>query len=277
MALNLTVKVHPVVLFQIVDAYERRNADSHRVIGTLLGTQDKGVVEVTNCFCVPHKEHADQVEAELNYAMDVYELNRRVNASENIVGWWATGNEVTNHSSVIHEYYSRECREPVHVTLDTGLGGARMGLRAYVCVALGVPRGKQGCMFTPVDVGLTHYEPEVVGLQLCQKTMGAGGRARQVQPLADLAQVAEAAARLSALLEQVQAYVEDVLAERAAPNDAVGRQLLELVTALPDLAADSFADAFNSGVKDLLMVVTLAQLIKTQLQLNEKLTLLTSQ
>lgn len=35
--LNLTVKVHPVVLFQIVDSYERRNADSHRVIGTLLG------------------------------------------------------------------------------------------------------------------------------------------------------------------------------------------------------------------------------------------------
>lgn len=37
MALNLTVKVHPVVLFQIVDAYERRKAESHRVIGTLLG------------------------------------------------------------------------------------------------------------------------------------------------------------------------------------------------------------------------------------------------
>lgn len=53
------------------------------------GTSDKGVVEVTNCFCVPHKEHADQVEAELNYAMDVYELNRRVNASENIVGEFA--------------------------------------------------------------------------------------------------------------------------------------------------------------------------------------------
>lgn len=37
MACNLIVRVHPVVLFQIVDAYERRNADSHRVIGTLLG------------------------------------------------------------------------------------------------------------------------------------------------------------------------------------------------------------------------------------------------
>ncbi|XP_063385364.1 eukaryotic translation initiation factor 3 subunit F [Cydia fagiglandana] len=277
MALNLVVKVHPVVLFQIVDAYERRNADSHRVIGTLLGTCDKGVVEVTNCFCVPHKEHADQVEAELNYAMDVYELNRRVNATENIVGWWATGNEVTNHSSVIHEYYSRECREPVHVTLDTSLQGARMGLRAYVCVALGVPRGKQGCMFTPIDVTLTSYEPEIVGLQLCQKTMGPGGRSRQVQPAPDLALVAEAATKLSSLLDQVLAYVEDVLAGRAAPHNATGRALLQLAQAVPGLAQDSFADAFANSVKDLLMVVTLAQLIKTQLQLNEKLTLLTSQ
>ena len=38
MALNLTVKVHPVVLFQIIDSYERRNLDAQRVIGTLLGS-----------------------------------------------------------------------------------------------------------------------------------------------------------------------------------------------------------------------------------------------
>lgn len=36
-ALNLTVRVHPLVLFQVCDAFERRNADSQRVIGTLLG------------------------------------------------------------------------------------------------------------------------------------------------------------------------------------------------------------------------------------------------
>ena len=52
----------------------------------VLGSVDKGIIEVTNCFCVPHKEHDDQVEAELSYALDVYELNRRVNSSENIIG-----------------------------------------------------------------------------------------------------------------------------------------------------------------------------------------------
>lgn len=56
------------------------------ITNQFIGSVDKGVVEVTNCFCVPHKEHDDQVEAELSYALDVYELNRRVNSSENIVG-----------------------------------------------------------------------------------------------------------------------------------------------------------------------------------------------
>lgn len=50
------------------------------------GSVEKGVVEVTNCFCVPHKESDDQVEAEITYALDVYDLNRRVNSSESIVG-----------------------------------------------------------------------------------------------------------------------------------------------------------------------------------------------
>lgn len=68
----------------------------------------------------------------MNYAMDLYDLNRRVNTQEAIVGWWATGNEVTSHSSVIHEYYARECNNPIHLTLDTTLQGTRMGIRAYV-------------------------------------------------------------------------------------------------------------------------------------------------
>lgn len=51
-----------------------------------IGSVEKGVVEVTNCFCVPHKETDDQVEAEISYALDVYDLNRRVNSSESIIG-----------------------------------------------------------------------------------------------------------------------------------------------------------------------------------------------
>lgn len=283
MALNLTVKVHPVVLFQIVDAYERRKTDSVRVIGTLLGTVEKGMIEVTNCFCVPHKESESQVEANLAYGFDLYELNHRVNAQENIVGWWATGNEVTTHSSVIHEYYVRECNNPVHLTVDTTLTKTtRMAIKAYVCVSLGVPNGKQGSMFTPVKVQITCYEPEVVGLQLCAKTQLpahaqiTGTKTRGIKPMMDLAQIAEASSKLSSMLEQVLAYVEDVLDGKQPPDNQVGRALLDMVHSVPKMSSDQFDEMFNSNVKDLLMVVALSQLIKTQLQLNEKLTLLTS-
>lgn len=56
----------------------------------------------------------------------------------------------------------------------------------------------------------------------------------------------------------------------------VGRALLDMVNSVPKMTSDQFDEMFNSNVKDLLMVDALAQLIKTQLQLNEKLTLLTT-
>lgn len=92
----------------------------------------------------------------------------------------------------------------------------------------------------------------------------------------DLAQVAEASTKLLSLLDQVVAYVEDVINGKQQPDNSVGRSLLDLINSVPHMSTDQFAAMFNSNVKDLLMVVTLSQLIKTQLQLNEKLTFLTT-
>ena len=55
-AVNLRVKVHPVVLFQIADAYERRSMENHRVIGTLVGestTLTKHILEVIQLQVLP--------------------------------------------------------------------------------------------------------------------------------------------------------------------------------------------------------------------------------
>merc|ERR1711936_258188 len=121
MAFNINVKVRPVVLFQICDAYERRNMENHRVIGTLLGSVDKQSVEVTNCFCVPHKEYEERVEADLKFAEDMFDLNKKVAPQETVVGWFATGNEITSHSALIHDYYARGTKDPIHLTVDATL------------------------------------------------------------------------------------------------------------------------------------------------------------
>ena len=59
--LGISVHIHPVVLFTIVDSYERRQENSKRVIGTLLGSREKGVVEIRSAYAVPHNETEDEV------------------------------------------------------------------------------------------------------------------------------------------------------------------------------------------------------------------------
>ena len=56
-----TVRVQPVVLFNVCDAYTRRNEGQERVIGTLLGVITDGVVDVRNCYAVPHDESSERV------------------------------------------------------------------------------------------------------------------------------------------------------------------------------------------------------------------------
>ena len=107
---------------------------------------------------------------------------------ETLVGWFATGNEITSHSALIHDYYARsvgkklgsgrlfmisfhrETKDPIHLTLDTTLVSGQVTMKAYVFVPLGVPGATSGSMFTPVQVELVATEPEIAGLDILYKT-----------------------------------------------------------------------------------------------------------
>merc|ERR1711962_217385 len=222
-------------------------------------------VEVTNCFCIPHKEYEERVEADIVYAQDMYELNRKVAPHETLVGWFATGSEITSHSALIHDYYARETKDPIHLTVDTTLNSGRMGMKAYVFVPIGVPGATSGSMFTPVPVDVPANEAEMTGLDLLQKTKFT--KMRQVDPIPDLARISEGTAKLEIMLDAVIAYVEGVIEGKEAPDNAVGRKLLDLVHSVPNMTPDEFEKMTNSNMKDLLMVISLPQLPKTQLQL----------
>jgi hypothetical protein len=57
-----TYRVHPLVIFSILDHYQRRNDGQARVVGTLLGQQLEGnVIEIKQAFPVPHEEEEESV------------------------------------------------------------------------------------------------------------------------------------------------------------------------------------------------------------------------
>ncbi|CAE1234862.1 EIF3F [Acanthosepion pharaonis] len=270
---GLVCRVHPVVLFTIIDSYERRNEDAHRVIGTLLGCCEKGAVEVSNCFTVPHNESEDEVAVDIEYARNMYELHRKVNNNEVIVGWFSSGGEISEYSVLIHEYYAREAKNPIHITVDTSLqtGSGKMGVKAYISTQMGVANKTTGTMFTPVNVEIQQYEAEQVAVNLIRESKLSPKRS--VSMVTDLQQVDILCSRIQGMLSIVLQYVEDVLAGKIPADNTVGRYLMELIHSVPMIEPDEFSTMLNANMKDLLMVTYLSHLTRTQLALNEKLTM----
>jgi len=265
--------MHPVVLFSIVDSYERRNEDARRVIGTLLGSYEKNAVEITNCFTVPHNECEDEVAIDIEFAKNMFDLHRKVNPNELIVGWYSTGPDITEHSVLIHEYYSRECKNPVHMTVDTTLKQAgHMSIRAYTSTQMGIPGKTTGTMFTPIPYEMTSHDPEAVGVDFIQ--MAKDRPKRMLSSVNDLQQLTSTCIRLQDMLGKVIEYVDNVIAGRVVADNAVGRMLMDLVNSVPKIKPEDFEEMLNSNMKDLLMVMYLSNLAKTQLMLSEKLALL---
>ena len=265
---NLVVKIHPVVLLTICDSYERRNDSQCRVIGTLLGVHEKGAVEITNCICIPHNESEDEVAVDMEFAKAMYELKKKVNPSEVIVGWYATGADVTGHSLLIHDYYSRETNNPVHLIVDTSLSEGKLSWKAFISLPYGIPSKNPGTMFTPCRVEIMGYEPELVGMKLCQKTKHNKQRSAEIVP--DLDMISNAIQDMLQLTDVVLNYVDDVLSNAKPADSSIGRTLMDMIQSLPPMNAEQFVDMINTSMKDILLIVYLSQLIRSQTALQEK-------
>jgi translation initiation factor 3 subunit F len=269
MALNLVARVHPVALFSIVDSFERRNEGATRVIGTLVGTYEKGAVEVTNCFCVPHTESIEEVAIDLEFAKNMYELHRKVNPSEVIVGWYATGHDITEQSVLIHDYYTREVNQPVHLTVDTTLLSGKMGIKGYISTPMGVPGRTNGTMFTPLPIEIVCYEPEAIAVQIAQRGKNATKKTTDI--VGDVESISLATKNMREMLDAVISYIDDVISGQIPADNNIGRCLMDMVHSVPQLDVAEFENMINTSMKDLLMVVYLSQLSKVQLAIHEKL------
>ncbi|RMC11634.1 hypothetical protein DUI87_11755 [Hirundo rustica rustica] len=213
---------------------------------TTFGTVDKHSVEVTNCFSVPHNESEDEVAVDMEFAKNMYELHKKVSPSEIILGWYATGHDITEHSVLIHEYYSREAHNPIHLTVDTSLQNSRMSIKAYVSAPMGVPGKTMGVMFTPLTVKYVYYDTERIGVDLIMKTCFSPNRVIGLS--SDLQQVGSASARIQDTLTMVLQYAEDVLSGKVAADNTVGRFLMDLINQVPKISPEDFETMLNSNI-----------------------------
>lgn len=256
---------HPVVIVSILDHFIRRN-EGHRVIGTLLGVNNDGVIEIRSCFPVPHTE-GEQIAVDMDFHTNMLDLHHRVSPKEVIVGWYSTGSEVDENSAMIHDFYTKKMNSsPIHMTVDTNLTNYTMSVKAYTNVSVIFNEKPLGSQFLPIPLEISAFDAEKIGVDVLMKTKGGDSAL-----LTDLQNLEISIKKLDSMIESVSAYVNQVLEEKIEGDANVGRFLNAAISSLPKIDSTELERIFNNNIQDLLLVVYLANLTRTQLQLSEKL------
>ncbi|CAM9300731.1 unnamed protein product, partial [Discosporangium mesarthrocarpum] len=227
---DIAVKVHPMVLFSILDHYLRRPENQKRVIGTLLGKVVANVVEVTNSFAVPHLEKNEEVAVGKDFNKQMLTLQQKVNARETIVGWYATsfdGVSIVDGSSLIHDFYTQECESPIHLVVDTALKDNRVGCKSFISTSLEISGVALANIFHEVKVQLVSLEAERICIDRMVKGqeepfVAADGLATVESRMTSLETSIQ---RLLVMLQQAESFVDSVVEGKVQTDPHLGRKV----------------------------------------------------
>ncbi|GAW09153.1 Mov34-domain-containing protein [Lentinula edodes] len=283
-----SISIHPVALFSILDHYLRRKDDQDRVIGTLLGTRTETHVEIRTSFAVLHSETSEQVAVDMDYHRTMYELHRKVNSKEVIVGWYSTGSNLNTYSALIQNFYSQETapHQAVHISLDTGVEpGQPAGVKGYISSPVGVFPKPENCVFVPIPVELKFRDSERSGVDLLTSTalssLPSTSSSSLSSPTTSLETLSSSIENIISMIDRVLTYVRAVLAGEAQGDAAIGRYLMDILGASTEGDADVGGSAaemggFNGRLQDTLMVSYLANLVRAQAEVSSRLALVSA-
>ncbi|PVH85346.1 Mov34-domain-containing protein [Cadophora sp. DSE1049] len=276
----LNVVIQPSAVFSILDHSIRRDdsqTQATRVIGALLGvrSEDGMEVEVRNCFAIPHTENEDQVEVDVEYQKNMLALQLKANPREVLLGWYTTSLALNNFSALIQNFFASPetgtfPHPAVHLTISTE-AGKDIEAKAYISAPVGVnaERAAESCLFIPVPYEIRYGEAEKSGLELISGAKDSESRAAPV--VSDIEGLERAVDQTVDLLERVSDYVNSVLDEEREPSNALGQFLMNALSLSPKVDPQDIERDFNNHIQDVLVVSYLANTIRTQIELSQRL------
>ncbi|KAK6339118.1 hypothetical protein TWF696_009899 [Orbilia brochopaga] len=278
----LQVVICAQALFAILDHSLRRSPDQERVIGTLLGvrSEDGTEIEIRNCFAVGHNESQEQVEVDMDYHKQMYNLHLKANPKEVLVGWYATSPELNTFSALIQNFYASNGdgtypHPAVHLTVSSN-PGKDISCRTYISSSVGITpdRAADSCLFVPVPFEIKYAETERNALE--SLSLGRTSLDRQVNNIVDIQSLEVGIVELLDMINRAGNYVSQVIAGEATPSVAIGQSLLNTLNLAPKIDGMELEKLFNTHLQDVLLVSYLANTIQTQIDLSNKLATTTS-
>ncbi|KAF8552892.1 Mov34-domain-containing protein [Imleria badia] len=266
-----TVIVHPLVLLSVTDHHARsvsRNS-SKRVIGVLLGQDNGKTVNVANSFGIPFEEDEKDSKTwflDHNYIEGMYDMFKKVNARERMIGWYHTGPKLRASDQEINDLFKRYIAKPVMVIVDVRPDTVGIPTDAYYAVEEIKDDGTETRKtFLHVPSAIEAEEAEEIGVEHLLRDI----KDSTTTTLAT--RVSEQLASLQGLqsrLRDVHSYLLDVAAGTLPVNHQIIYHLQDALNLLPDLSDSTVTQSFTSSTNDQLLVVYLSTLLRSVIALH---------
>jgi len=211
----------------------------------------------------------------MEYHSRLLELQKKINPREVVVGWYSTGEEINYISSLIHNVYKGQVDQPVHLTVDTALNTSKLRVRAYTASEVRVGEKSVIARFETANMELFAHEAEKIGVDALIN--GHPDDKRLDAPatiLSDVENLENSLLKLLNSLQVVTDYVDKVVEGKEQGEAEIGRAIQAALAVVPHIDAESFDKLFNKNIQDLLMIVYLSNLTRTQLAIADKVSTL---
>ncbi|NXP37893.1 PSMD7 ATPase, partial [Leiothrix lutea] len=241
-----------------------------RVVGVLLGSWQKKILDVSNSFAVPFDEDDKDDTVwflDHDYLENMYGMFKKVNARERIVGWYHTGPKLHKNDIAINELMKRYCPNSVLVIIDVKPKDLGLPTEAYISVEevhdVSVHSGKchsDSWEHLEAGTGRLQSPPSLPSRDIKDTTVGTLSQriTNQVHGLKGL----------NSKLLDVRSYLEKVALGKLPINHQIIYHLQDVFNLLPDVNLQEFVKAFYLKTNDQMVVVYLASLIRSVVALH---------
>ncbi|EMD38106.1 hypothetical protein CERSUDRAFT_113240 [Gelatoporia subvermispora B] len=266
-----TVVVHPLVLLSVTDHHARSvsRSSNKRVIGILLGQDNGKTINVANSFGIPFEEDEKDSKTwflDHNYIEGMWEMFKKVNARERMIGWYHTGPKLRASDQEINDLLKRYIARPVMVIVDVRPQTVGIPTDAYFAVEEIKDDGTETRKtFLHVPSAIEAEEAEEIGVEHLLRDI----KDSTTTTLAT--RVAEQLASLRGLqsrLGDIQKYLSDVAAGKMPVNHQIVYHLQDALNLLPNLNDPEVTQSFVTSTNDELLVVYLSSLLRAVIALH---------
>lgn len=223
----------------------------------------------------------------------MYNFHRRNNKKEVMVGWYSTtsttGEFINDNSSLIHDVFSKEIANPIHLVVDTTLLTDQIAIRGFIGRPTVVGGEVLANSFHEIKVEIDFNDYESTLLYHMIQGQAAESASERLTSISSenkwkepavvssipshAETVSQAAVKLEMILEKIQRFVDSIVEGKVPESHR------EIGIALTDILNNYVGNSFsasdvsllNSRFEDLLMVSYLSTLTETQTVIAEKL------